>query len=150
MSKQDPDRARFGQLIMSVARLWRRAADKSLDDCGLSHATAMPLVMLSRLGDNVRQGVVAEHLGFEGPSLVRIVDLLVAEGLVTRIEDAADRRAKILALTDAGRKRVTEIERILAVLRAELMSDVGDAELKAAMALLGRLETKLTGLEAGE
>ncbi|MCO4317855.1 hypothetical protein M8997_011745 [Phyllobacterium sp. 21LDTY02-6] len=45
---------------------------------------------------------------------------------------------------------MTEIERILAVLRAELMSDFGDAELKAAMALLGRLETKLAGSEAGE
>ncbi len=51
MTKQDPDRARFGPLMISVARLWRRAADKALDDCGLSHATAMPLKMLSRLGE---------------------------------------------------------------------------------------------------
>lgn len=148
MPKQDPDRARFGQLVMSVARLWRRAADKALDDCGLSHATAMPLVMLSRLGDNVRQGVVADHLGFEGPSLVRIVDLLLEEGLVTRAEDATDRRAKILSLTDAGRKRVTEIEQILTVLRADLLRDVSDAELRGSMVLLERLETMLAGPEA--
>jgi MarR family transcriptional regulator for hemolysin len=146
MPKQHPDRARFGQLVISVARLWRRAADKALDDCGLSHATAMPLVMLSRLGDNLRQGVLADHLGFEGPSLVRIVDLLVEEGLVTRAEDAIDRRAKILSLTDAGRKRVTEIERLLSVLRADLLKDVGESELKGAVLLLSRLETKLTGL----
>jgi MarR family transcriptional regulator, transcriptional regulator for hemolysin len=146
MSKQHPDRARFGQLVISVARLWRRAADKALDDCGLSHATAMPLVMLSRLGDNLRQGVLADHLGFEGPSLVRIVDLLVEEGLVTRAQDAIDRRAKILSLTDAGRKRVTEIERLLSVLRADLLKDVGESELKGAVLLLSRLETKLTGL----
>ncbi|WP_411970235.1 MarR family winged helix-turn-helix transcriptional regulator [Mesorhizobium sp. BH1-1-4] len=133
-----------------MARLWRRAADKALDDCGLSHATAMPLVMLSRLGDNLRQGVLADHLGFEGPSLVRIVDLLVEEGLVRRMEDAADRRAKILSLTDAGRSRVTEIERLLAVLRADLLSDVGADELKGAVLLLGRLEMKLTGPEAGK
>lgn len=150
MPKQDLDRARFGQLVISVARLWRRAADKALDDCGLSHATAMPLVMLSRLGDHQRQGVLADHLGFEGPSLVRIVDLLVEEGLVTRTEDAADRRAKILSLTDAGRSRVTEIERLLAVLRADLLSDVGDAELSGAMQVLGRLEAKLIGPEAAE
>ncbi|TPM32843.1 MarR family transcriptional regulator [Mesorhizobium sp. B2-3-4] len=148
MPKQDPDNARFGQLVISVARLWRRAADKALDDCGLSHATAMPLVMLSRLGDHQRQGVLADHLGFEGPSLVRIVDLLVEEGLVRRIEDAADRRAKILSLTDAGRDRVTEIERLLAVLRAELLSDVGADELKKAVLLLGRLEAKLTRPES--
>jgi len=150
MTKQDPDSTRFGPLMISVARLWRRAADKALDDCGLSHATAMPLVMLSRLGDNLRQGVLADHLGFEGPSLVRIVDLLLEEGLVTRAEDAADRRAKILSLTDAGRKRVTEIERLLAVLRADLLSDVGAAELKGAVLLLSQLEAKLSGPEAAE
>jgi len=150
MTKQDPDSTRFGPLMISVARLWRRAADKALDDCGLSHATAMPLVMLSRLGDNLRQGVLADHLGFEGPSLVRIVDLLLEEGLVTRAEDAADRRAKILSLTDAGRKRVTEIERLLAVLRADLLSDIGAAELKGAVLLLSRLEAKLSGPEAAE
>ena len=150
MTKQDPDSTRFGPLMISVARLWRRAADKALDDCGLSHATAMPMVMLSRLGDNLRQGVLADHLGFEGPSLVRIVDLLVEEGLVTRAEDAADRRAKILSLTDAGRKRVIEIERLLAGLRADLLSDVDAEELKVAVLLLSRLEAKLAGPETGE
>ena len=148
MSKQDPDRTRFGQLVISVARLWRRAADKALDDCGLSHATAMPLVMLSRLGDNLRQGVLADHLGFEGPSVVRIVDLLVEEGLVVRAGDAADRRAKIVSLTDAGRQRVIEIERTLTRLRAELLSEVDQDELAGAVQLLGRLEA--LGNSAGE
>ncbi len=150
MSKQDPDRARFGLLVISVARLWRRAADKALDDCGLSHATAMPLVMLSRLGDNIRQGVLADQLGFEGPSLVRIVDLLMEEGLVTRAEDAADRRAKILSLTDAGRQRVIEIERLLAVLRADLLKNVSDAELRNSVGVLERLETMLVAQEDAE
>ncbi len=148
MSKQDPDRIRFGQLVISVARRWRRAADKALDDCGLSHATAMPLVMLSRLGDNLRQGVLADHLGFEGPSVVRIVDLLVEEGLVVRAGDAADRRAKIVSLTDAGRQRVIEIERTLTRLRAELLSEVDQDELAGAVQLLGRLETTLLGFDA--
>ncbi|WP_421916602.1 MarR family winged helix-turn-helix transcriptional regulator [Mesorhizobium sp.] len=137
-------------MVISVARLWRRAADKALDDCGLSHATAMPLVMLSRLGDNIRQGVLADQLGFEGPSLVRIVDLLMEEGLVTRAEDPADRRAKILSLTDAGRSRVTEIERLLAVLRADLLKDVGDAELRNSVGVLERLETMLVAQEDAE
>lgn len=146
MSKQDPDRTRFGQLVISVARLWRRAADKALDDCGLSHATAMPLVMLSRLGDNLRQGVLADHLGFEGPSVVRIVDLLVEEGLVVRAGDAADRRAKIVSLTDAGRQRVVEIEHTLTRLRAELLSEVDPDELRGAVRLLDRLEKRLAGI----
>ncbi|MBB6467425.1 MarR family winged helix-turn-helix transcriptional regulator [Aminobacter carboxidus] len=126
-----------------MARLWRHAADRALDDCGLSHATAMPLVMLSRLGDNIRQGVIADHLGFEGPSLVRIVDLLAADGLIIRTGDPGDRRAKILSLTDAGRLRVDEIELILERLRTDLLADEDAAELKNALGLLTRLEQRL-------
>ncbi|CAI2933522.1 MarR family winged helix-turn-helix transcriptional regulator [Aminobacter niigataensis] len=143
MSNGATDRASFGKYLVSVARLWRHAADRALDDCGLSHATAMPLVTLSRLGDNIRQGVIADHLGFEGPSLVRIVDILAADGLVVRVGDPGDRRAKILSLTDAGRARVVEIERILERLRTDLLAGEDDAGLKIAVGLLERLEGRL-------
>lgn len=143
MPMPSTDRHNFAQLVISVARLWRRAADKVLDDCGLSHATAMPLVTLSRLGDNVRQGVIAEQLGLEGPSLVRVVDLLLDEGLVTRMEDPTDRRAKILSLTEPGRQRTSEIERILGALRIDLLAEFDKTEVKAAETLLRRLEARL-------
>jgi MarR family transcriptional regulator for hemolysin len=143
MSNDASDRANFGRSLLAVARLWRHAADRALDDCGLSHATAMPLLMLSRLGDNIRQGVIADHLGFEGPSLVRIVDLLAADGLIVRSGDPGDRRAKILSLTNAGRARVEEIERILERLRTELLAGENASELKIALGLLTRLEQRL-------
>ncbi|WP_378949324.1 MarR family winged helix-turn-helix transcriptional regulator [Mesorhizobium sp. ANAO-SY3R2] len=143
MSKETSDRQLIGQLLLSVARLWRAAADRALDDCGLSHASAMPLLALSRLGDNARQGVIAEHLGLEGPSLVRIVDLLLAEQLVTRREDPLDRRAKILTLTELGRARVCEIERVMQQLREHLLADADADELEKTIALLERMESKL-------
>ena len=150
MSKAALTQVHFGKHLLSVARLWRRAADKALDDCGLSHATAMPLVALSRLGDNVRQGIIADHLGFEGPSVVRVVDLLVADGLITRAGDPGDRRAKILSLTDAGRTRVEEIEAILSRLRAELLAGEDVQVLEAAVSLLNRLEERLLAADPEE
>lgn len=150
MSNGAAARASLGKHLIAVARLWRRAADRALDDCGLSHATAMPLVTLSRLGDNRRQGVVADHLGLEGPSLVRTVDILVADGLITRREDPDDRRAKILSLTDAGRARVVEIERIFERLRNDLLAGEDERELEIAVALLERLENRLLAAEPDE
>lgn len=128
---------------MSVARLWRRAADNALEASGLSHATATPLIALSRLGDHVRQGAIAEKIGLEGPSLVRVVDLLLEEGLVTRTEDRTDRRAKILSLTEPGRQRVADIEGILETLRIQLLEEFGRDELEAAETILKKLEMKL-------
>ncbi|MGO4841037.1 MarR family winged helix-turn-helix transcriptional regulator, partial [Rhizobiaceae sp. 2RAB30] len=104
-------------------------------------------VTLSRLGDNVRQGQLADELGVEGPSLVRIVDLLLAEKLVGRVEDPVDRRAKMLSLTESGRKRVAEIERILGVLRADLLNEISGDELHVTVTVLERLESELLGRE---
>src|SRR5260370_4874765 len=92
---QDVNHAEFGPLITRLARLWRREVDQGVAAHGLSQATAIPLVVLSRRGKCVRQCVLAEEMGIEGPSLVRLIDLLQAEGLVERREYPTDRRAKM-------------------------------------------------------
>ena len=136
-------RESIGQLITSIARLWRRTANERLDRYGLSHAVAMPLLALWQLGGEARQGAVAEQAGLEGPSLVRLIDLLVAEGLVTRREDASDRRAKLLTLTDEGMVRMTSINRVLAELRHELVSLIGDEELETTSSVLLKIQAEL-------
>ncbi len=139
-----PDRLIFGQLVTRVARYWRRAIDQALAENGLSQATALPLLVLSRLGDDLRQGTVADELGLEGPSLVRIVEMLVAEGLVTRREDPNDRRAKLLRLTPQGRAQVERIEATIAELRARLFSGLTDAEVSAMVQGLSKMERALS------
>ncbi|NLH83541.1 MAG: MarR family transcriptional regulator [Phyllobacteriaceae bacterium] len=138
-----PDHALFGQLVTRVARHWRRAVDRALAGAGLSQATALPLLVLSRLGPELRQGVIAEELGLERPSLVRIVDILLAEGLVERVETPSDRRAKLLRLTDLGREQVCRIETAVAELRARHLAAVDAADLDATVRCLGLIEATL-------
>lgn len=138
-----PDRLIFGQLVTRVSRYWRRAIDQALAENGLSQATALPLLVLSRLGDDLRQGTIADELGLEGPSLVRIVEMLVAEGLVTRREDPADRRAKLLRLTSHGKAQVEKIEATIDTLRARLFSNLTDAEIAAMVHGLSKMEGAL-------
>lgn len=142
MSKQT-DRAVFGQLVTRVARYVRRALDKELCECGLSQATALPLLVLSRAGPNIRQGVIAEELGIEGPSLVRVVDVLIGEGLLTRQEDPSDRRAKLLKLTVRGEERVLEIETAAQRMRNRMFADVTPADLAIAVGVLLKIEQSL-------
>jgi MarR family transcriptional regulator, transcriptional regulator for hemolysin len=96
--------------------------------------------VLSRQGKSVRQGVLADELGIEGPSLVRLIDLLKAEGLVERREDPTDRRAKTLHLTALGETKVEEINRVLRRLRAALLKDIGSDELAVTFETLQRIE----------
>ncbi|MCP3469272.1 MarR family transcriptional regulator [Bradyrhizobium sp. CCGUVB1N3] len=138
--------AEIGRLIARLGRIWRRESDQALSDHGLSYATAFPLLVLSRQGTSVRQGVLADELGIEGPSLVRLIDLLEAEGLVERREDPTDRRAKTLHLTATGDAKVEEINRVLRRVRASLFKDIGAEELAITFATLQRIEQRASRL----
>jgi MarR family transcriptional regulator for hemolysin len=78
---------RLGTSLAVLQRGYRAAADKAVAHVGVSQTLAYPIVMLGRMNGEVRQGVLAEALGIEGPSLVRSVDQLVEAGLVERRED---------------------------------------------------------------
>ena len=136
----------IGRLIARLARIWRRESDQALSDHGLSYATAIPLLVLSRQGENVRQGVLADELGIEGPSLVRLIDLLQAEGLVERREDPTDRRAKTLHLTKAGEAKLNETNRVLRRVRASLLKDIAPEELAITFETLQRIEQRASRL----
>src|SRR6218665_3402922 len=133
--------AELGLLVARLARVWRRKADQTLAAHGLSEATAHPLLILSRGGrENVRQGVLADEMGLEGPSVVRLIDLLAAEGLVERREDPTDRRAKVLHLTPLGEAKAEEIRRVMRRLRADLMKGIAPDELAVTFDVLARIE----------
>lgn len=141
----------MGLLVARLARVWRRKADQALAAHGLSEATSHPLLILSRGGKCVRQGVLAEEMGIEGPSLVRLIDLLAAEGLVERREDPTDRRAKMLHITALGEAKTAEIIRVLTRLRADLLKDVSADELATTFETLRRIElSALDSREAAE
>jgi MarR family transcriptional regulator, transcriptional regulator for hemolysin len=138
--------AEIGLLITRIGRLWRREADQALAAHGLSEATAIPLVVLLRRGKCVRQCVLAEEVGIEGPSLVRLIDLLQAEGLVERREDPTDRRAKMLHLTALGETRAEELNRILRRVRAYLLKDISGEDLAVTFEVLQRIEQRASRL----
>ncbi|MDN5001556.1 MarR family winged helix-turn-helix transcriptional regulator [Bradyrhizobium sp. GCM10027634] len=137
----------IGRLIARLARIWRRESDQALSDHGLSYATAIPLLVLSRHGESVRQGVLADELGIEGPSLVRLIDLLEVEGLVERREDPTDRRAKTLHLTKAGEAKVEETNRVLRRVRASLLKDIAPEQLAITFETLQRIEQRASQLQ---
>jgi len=149
MSNLDPQ-ADFTLTLVKVARLYRQGVDEALSGLGLSDALALPVVLLGRRPDGMRQNQLADELGVEGPSLVRLLDRLVENGLVERREDSADRRAKIVQLTEEGRAHSRDASRALDRYRNALLEEVSEAEVEAARGLLHRLEQRLlTRREAG-
>jgi MarR family transcriptional regulator, transcriptional regulator for hemolysin len=134
MSKNlDHLRQAYTHTLLLAGRQWRRAANGVVEAHGLSDATALPLILIGRLDGEPRQNALAEAVGIEGPSLVRLLDQLCAAGLVVRKEDPTDRRAKILSLTPAGQRTVAQMEAELNDLRAQVFADVDTADLEASL-----------------
>jgi MarR family transcriptional regulator for hemolysin len=121
-------------LTMSLTRVSRSyiaVADKLAANFDLSQAAAWPVIMIGRLGDGVRPGAVADALGLEPSSIVRVIDQLIAAGLVERKEDASDRRAKTLHLTSEGRRRAAQLEKALVAFRRKLFRDMPEDDIEA-------------------
>jgi len=133
----------LGSTLMRVARCWRREIDSTLQSQGLSQTMVMPLIVLNRAAGPVRQGLIADEIGVEGPSLVRVIDALERDGLISRVCDLSDRRVKMVALTAAGKDKAAEIEIILADIRNELTADIDPENLATTLDVMQQLLDKL-------
>jgi MarR family transcriptional regulator for hemolysin len=138
----DLKRTGFGLRLMQLARHWRQAVDAGIRDA-FPDAGWRPLIYLYRAPEPLRQKDLAALIGIEGPSLVRLLDSLVASGLVVRAEDTEDRRARRLALTSSGLATAARIEVRLAEVEAELLRQVDGSALKTAMEAMGQIELAL-------
>ena len=127
--------------MVVASRHWRKVCQTTLVNFGISEACAVPLLMIGRLGEGVRQVTVAQAAGMESPSLVRLLDQLCQGGYVCRSEDPHDRRAKCLSLTDSGRVLVQAVEVELVRLRREVLQGIDPADLEAALRVIRAFES---------
>ena len=150
MSLSDQTLGSLTAALTYASRAYRAAADKIAADYGLSQATGLPVLVISRFGeDGVRPGVLAMALGLEASSLVRVVDCLIASKLVERHEDPVDRRARILRLTEDGRQAAEQMDQALRPFRRKLFGSFEPADVEACLRVLSGLPAAIDQLTAG-
>jgi MarR family transcriptional regulator, transcriptional regulator for hemolysin len=138
----------FTARLLQAGRLWRRAADEMVVVHGISEATTLPFVLIGRFPGGPRQAALAEAVGIEGPTLVRLLDQLCEADLVQRTEDPLDRRAKVLTLTEAGLVLVKKVEAELDALRERVFAGVSAADLEACLRVFGALQNYTAAMRA--
>jgi DNA-binding MarR family transcriptional regulator len=92
---------RLGLRYLTVAYRVRKVVDKHMISSGLSLARWKVLETLHGTG-SIRQKALAQELGFAERSVTQAVESLAGDGLVERMPDPADGRAKLVTLTDEG------------------------------------------------
>jgi MarR family transcriptional regulator for hemolysin len=132
-----PDlRHTLGRLIGQAARQWRRAVDARLQPFGLTEASWLPLLHLSRAGVPMRQKDLAASLVLDSSSVVRLLDGLQVAGFIERREEPSDRRVRSIHLTALGRATVEQVEDVARQVRAGTLAGLTDAEIEAASRVL--------------
>jgi DNA-binding MarR family transcriptional regulator len=96
---------RLGSVMLSCFGADGGAAIRAIDESGLTFTQMKVLMTLAGPGD-ASPGLkpVAEGLGLSLPSVSRAVDGLVKRELVARTEDPADRRQRLLTVTEEGER----------------------------------------------
>jgi MarR family transcriptional regulator for hemolysin len=149
MSRQCRSIDQFGWQLGQTARAWRAELDRRMAPLGLTDARGFTLLQLSRSDDPVTQKALAGLAGVQGPTLVRVVDWLEQEGLVSRTASPEDRRCKLLILTPQGREIAGRIERIAADVREELFEGLDHQAVEHSLELFHRLRERLADMKSG-
>lgn len=98
------------------------------------------LSQLERHPDGLKMSELSRRMMVTGGNVTGIVDQLVKEGLVERLDDECDRRAWRVRLTRAGDKAFAEMARAHEDWVAELLSGLSRRDSDALMQLLARLK----------
>jgi DNA-binding MarR family transcriptional regulator len=134
----EPLRADLGWLLTRALQAYRPLASHALEVLpgGLRGYQLLAVAMSGCANNQVEAG---RHLGIDRTGMVHLVDVLEAAGLVERRPDPADRRARLLVITPAGRRAFTDAQDRLAAAETHLLSALSIPEQSTLMNALERV-----------
>ena len=127
-----------GFMIVRVRAAIFAAVDREVLPWGVSSAQAAILIYIAH-GRGNRAADLARDYSYDTGSMTRMIDRLVAKGLLRRVRDAEDRRAIRLELTAKGRKLTDRLPAVAARALNGLLRGFTRAELDQLKGLLGRM-----------
>lgn len=111
----------FGYILHDVARLLRTTFDRRVKGMGLTRSQWWVLLHVFR-NDGVTQSELADILEIEKATLGRLIDRLELNGWLRRENDANDRRAKRIHLTEAVEPAMKKMRSAAAELRRDALA----------------------------
>lgn len=93
---------------------------------------------------------IARAIGITRQSVQRVADILVGKGLCEYRPNPAHKRAKLVAITEAGEAAIRRIDPQHEVLARRLADALGPAEFATTVDTLTRLSAALDTIDAGD
>ena len=125
--------------IVTAARRWRKLANERVKVIGQTMARWETLFLVALSGDEMTQGELARLISIEGPTMVRMLDVLARDGLIVRRQSSADRRVTTNRITPKGMRAIREIMDITDKLRGEVMGNIDGGRLEVFLDVLTQI-----------
>ncbi len=109
----------------------------ALEDLGISPRSHAVLVT-AMTGEHT-QTEIARIVGLDKTTMVVTVDELEAAGLAERRPSSTDRRARVVFVTDAGKRSVKRADKVLDRVRDDVLGTLEPEEREVFLTALGRL-----------
>lgn len=132
----------LGFLLNDAAGLVRRRFAQKARAHDLTATQWRAITQLQRSGA-VNQAELAGLLESEPMTICRLVERMETSGLVERVPDPADRRAKLVRLTPKTMAILDDVRKIAAVICEEALEGLSNEESAALMSALSRLNDNL-------
>lgn len=133
----------LSRLIGVVSHTWRQQMNQRLKPFGLNLSMRQVLMQLHRHPDGLMQRELAARLGIEGPTLVRLLDLLEQKEWIKRMAAPHDKRCKYAVLTTKAADQICIIERQSEELRHQMLTGLSAEKIDAGVALMRRIQDNL-------
>jgi DNA-binding MarR family transcriptional regulator len=132
----EPD---FAILTIGAARIITDRLGAAVERAGIDDMRPAFGFVIRALAEQPRTLTeLAELLAVTKQAAIKVVDEMESRGLVERHADPADRRAKVLVLTERGRRVRRAALTASGRMEAELRRDLGDDQVDAFRAVLAR------------
>lgn len=126
------------QLISGVNKRLEQAVGARLKPAGIPIEQYRILRMLERR-DGQTMGELATQVFVDSPTLTKIIDRMIAGGLVYRSPDPADRRKVLVFLAEAGRALLAELHVLVEESDARLVDGLSQGDARKLSHLLKTL-----------
>lgn len=100
------------------------------------------LFNIKREGDDIIQKEMADIMGKDPSSMLRMIDSLEKKELIKRVVDANDRRKNKILITEKGEKTIEQYLKIEIELSNELINDIPASDLEAFHRVINHIKNK--------
>lgn len=139
----------IGYLLNKAARLSKLKVNQKLSEFGLTFPQLLIIKHLVEINSQDQKSLaqtpaaIAEHLGYDRPTITGIIDRLVKQNFVSRQANPNDRRSQTITLTQKSLELIQKIDIFFAEVNQRTMTGFQNLEIGEIKAYLLRIINNL-------